>query len=204
MCMPIPYAISPLTPILSRWKDEAYTTPRINIHKNLRSLNSVLKQCCFTMKPPPFGADYMSLIDMAACSRGRRSGPTSTPWAHTLPSPPLPIPIHIAYCLLVPRLTGRTYKMSVVCQSASQSACNHFFSESAPTIFLISCMKLGVHKRKKVMEPDFSGKPPFAQIWAKRAQNGPKLDSLDLFSRLPPRIFLVSCMKLGGYKGYKG
>ena len=47
---------------------------------------------------------------------------------------------------------------------------NAFFSELVHLIFLIFCMKLEIHKCKKVTEPDFSGKFSFAQIWAKRAQ----------------------------------
>ena len=52
---------------------------------------------------------------------------------------------------------------------------NTFFSELAHHFFLIFCMKLGDHKRRKVMEPDFS---------QKRAQNGLKIDFCDNFSKL--------------------
>ena len=39
-----------------------------------------------------------------------------------------------------------------------------------------------VKNAKKVTEPDFSGKVSFAQIWAKRVQNGPKMDFFYIFS----------------------
>ena len=35
-------------------------------------------------------------------------------------------------------------------------------------------MKLGVHKCKKVTQPNFSQKKGFPRFWAKRGQNGPK------------------------------
>ena len=56
------------------------------------------------------------------------------------------------------------------CPSVRPSVSNAFFSELVHLIFLIFCMKLEIHKCKKVTEPDFSGKFSFAQIWAKRAQ----------------------------------
>ena len=76
-----------------------------------------------------------------------------------------------------PALAAGSYEITPVrqsvCQSVCQSVSNHSFSELAPTIFLISCMKLGVHKRKKVTEPDFSGKIPFPRFWGKRGQKCP-------------------------------
>ena len=56
------------------------------------------------------------------------------------------------------------------CLSVRPYVSNAFFSELVHLIFLIFCMKLVIHKCKKVTEPDFSGKFSFAQIWAKRAQ----------------------------------
>jgi len=45
-------------------------------------------------------------------------------------------------------------------------------------------MKLRDHKRRKVTEPDFSGKFSFSQKWAKRAQKGPKIGFLDFYAKL--------------------
>ena len=47
-------------------------------------------------------------------------------------------------------------------------------------IFLISHMKLGHYKGKKVAEPDFSKKNPFWLFWHFYSQNGTKSDSLPL------------------------
>ena len=65
---------------------------------------------------------------------------------------------------------GESYKFMSVRPSVRPSVSNAFFSELVHLIFLIFCMKLEIHKCKKVTEPDFSGKFSFAQIWAKRAQ----------------------------------
>ena len=76
------------------------------------------------------------------------------------------------------------------------------FWKTALTIFLIFGMKLGDNKPRKVTEPDFSKKISLAQIWAKRAQNGPKSRFFIFFCKTALTIFLILCMKLGDYKGY--
>ena len=45
-------------------------------------------------------------------------------------------------------------------------------------------MMLRDHKRRKVTEPDFSGKFSFSQKWEKGAQNGPKIGFLDFDAKL--------------------
>ena len=51
------------------------------------------------------------------------------------------------------------------------------------------CMKLGVHKRKKVTEPDFSGKLSFSKKNGKRAQKGLKIGFLDFCAKLSHYFF---------------
>ena len=58
-------------------------------------------------------------------------------------------------------------------------------------------MKLGDHKGRKVTEPDFlEKKKRFSQNLGKTVQNGPKIDSLIIFSKLALRILLIFCVKL--------
>ena len=45
-------------------------------------------------------------------------------------------------------------------------------------------MKLEDHKRRKVTEPDFSGKFSFGQKWGKRPQKGPKRPKNRIFGLL--------------------
>ena len=45
-------------------------------------------------------------------------------------------------------------------------------------------MNLRDHKRRKVTQPDFSGKFSFSQKWAKRAQKGPKWPKNRVFGNL--------------------
>ena len=66
-------------------------------------------------------------------------------------------------------------------------------------------MKLGDHKRRKVMEPDFSGKFLFGQ---KMGKNGPKKSKYDfwicdfqVFLELTHYFFLIVCMKLEDHVG---
>ena len=56
-----------------------------------------------------------------------------------------------------------------------------FFSELAHLFFLIFLIKLMVQNTRKETEPDFSAILLLAQIWAKIAQNGPKIDSQHFF-----------------------
>ena len=50
--------------------------------------------------------------------------------------------------------------------------------------FLFFCMKLKNHKRRKVTEPDLSGKFSFSKKWAKGAQKGPKWSKNRFFGLL--------------------
>ena len=56
-----------------------------------------------------------------------------------------------------------------------------YFSKLAYQIYLIFCMKLGVHKCSKVTEPDFSGK---ILISSKMEKSGPKIGFLDFCAKL--------------------
>ena len=72
---------------------------------------------------------------------------------------------------------------------------NAVFSETAQTIFLIFCMKLGDYKGKKVTEPDFWKTSWFRDIRekvSKLAQN----QTLIFFSKTALTIFLVFGLKL--------
>ena len=53
--------------------------------------------------------------------------------------------------------------------------CTFKFSGLAHKLFIFFCMMLGVHKAYKLTKPDFWKKISFSQIWAKRAQNVPKM-----------------------------
>ena len=59
-------------------------------------------------------------------------------------------------------------------------------------------MKYGDHKWWKLTEPDFARKIRFPRFWAKRSQNGPKIDVFGFFSKSAPRIFLILCIWLEG------
>ena len=79
-----------------------------------------------------------------------------------------------------------------VSRSVSRS---QLFSELGHRFFLIFGMKLGIHKGWKVTEPDFSGKIPFAQIWAKRAQNGLKMGFSEFWQKSNPLMCTFFCLK---------
>ena len=69
---------------------------------------------------------------------------------------------------LVPHEVVGSYEISLVSQSVSKSVSNTHFSELAHEIFLIFCMKLGVHKCRKVTEPDFSRKKTISLFLGKK------------------------------------
>ena len=52
-------------------------------------------------------------------------------------------------------------------------------------------MKYGDHKWWKLTEPDFARKIRISGFWAKRSQNGPKINVFGFFSKSAPRIFLI-------------
>ena len=64
-------------------------------------------------------------------------------------------------------------------------------------IFLISCMKLGDHKGRKVTEPDFSKKFSLCPKRAICAQNGLFSNLFEIFSETALTIFQLFCTKLG-------
>ena len=79
-------------------------------------------------------------------------------------------------------------------------------------IFLISFVKLGDYKDRKVTEPDVSKKLLIWRYSRKRLQINPKSDTLifgwwlvgnAVISETALRIFLIFCMRLGDYKGRK-
>ena len=90
---------------------------------------------------------------------------------------------------------GPIKSVSSVRPSVCLSVCNTLFSELAHRFFLIFCMKLGVHKGSKVTEPNFWKKISFAQIWAKRAQNGPKMEFLVFSQKSIPLMCTFYCEK---------
>ena len=57
-------------------------------------------------------------------------------------------------------------------------------------VFQIFCMKLGVHKCRKVTEPDFSGKLSFSKKLGKRVQKGLKIGFLDFCAKLDHQFLL--------------
>jgi len=70
-----------------------------------------------------------------------------------------------------------SYAFMYVRTSVRPYVCNaRAFLRIGSLVFLILCVKLGIHKHSNVTEPDFSGKIPFARIWQKRPnwpKNGP-------------------------------
>ena len=79
-----------------------------------------------------------------------------------------------------------------------QSVCDTQFSELVHYFFLIFCMKLSDHKRRKVTEPDFSGKFSFSQNWAKSAPKGPKWPKnrvLGLLQKIESLVFARNDLK---------
>ena len=115
---------------------------------------------------------------------------TKTIWAGKL------FLLAICYCIRKsPMDSGTCVRASV------SSGVAHFFLFFY--FFLIFCMKLGVHKGSKVMEPNFSGELKFGQffwgkmalvdpsgffgktpVWPKMAQNVTKMNFLDHNSKL--------------------
>ena len=71
---------------------------------------------------------------------------------------------------------GGELRAGIVGLSVSLLVCLHFFWKTAPTIFLIFCMKLLHDKGKKVTEPDFSQK---IRIIQKSRKCGKKWGFLD-------------------------
>ena len=76
------------------------------------------------------------------------------------------------YTLHLGCIIGRpagSYEFRFVSQSVSPSVSSEFFSVLVHYFFLIFYMKLGVNKRKKMTESDFSGKiNPVLPFWGKR------------------------------------
>ena len=70
------------------------------------------------------------------------------------------------------------------------------FSETAVTIFLTFCMKLGDYKGRKVTEQDFWKKLLIWRYSWKRFQISQKSDTLIFFSKMALTIFLVFSLKL--------
>ena len=70
------------------------------------------------------------------------------------------------------------------------------FSETAVTIFLTFCMKLGHYKSRKVTEQDFWKKLLIWRYSWKRFQISQKSDTLIFFSKMALTIFLVFSLKL--------
>ena len=66
---------------------------------------------------------------------------------------------------------------------------NAFFSETAPRIFLIFCMKLGDYEGKKVTEPHFWKKFLIWRYSRKRRQISAKSDILIFFSKTAVKNF---------------
>ena len=65
-------------------------------------------------------------------------------------------------------------------------------------LFLIFSVNLGDHKRRKVTEPDFSGKLSFGQKWGKRLQKGPKRPKNRVFGllrKIEPLVFAINDLK---------
>ena len=63
-------------------------------------------------------------------------------------------------------------------------------------------MKLGVHKRKKVTEPDFSGKLSFSKKLGKRAQKCPKMPKnrgFGLLRKIESLVFARNDLKSYGW-----
>ena len=73
---------------------------------------------------------------------------------------------------------------------------NAVFSETAPKIFLIFCMKLEDYKGRKVTEPNFWKKCLISRYSLKGLQISPKSDTLIFFSKTALTIFLVFGLKL--------
>ena len=98
----------------------------------------------------------------------------------------------------------RSYKIGVV--GDNWLVGNAIFSETAPRIFLIFCMKFGDYEGRKVTEPDFWKK---ILIW-RCLRKGLQISVVWLvgwlvgntvFSETAIRMFLIFCMKFGYYKG---
>ena len=88
---------------------------------------------------------------------------------------------------------------------------NAVFSETALRIFLIFCIKLGDCKSRKVTKPDFWKKFLIWRYSWKHLQISPISDTFifgwlvgnAVFSETALTIFMIFCIKLGGYKGRK-
>ena len=70
------------------------------------------------------------------------------------------------------------------------------FSETALSIFLVFCKKLGDYKDRKVTEPDFWKKLLISRYSQKCLQISPKSDTLIFFSKTASTIFFVFGLKL--------
>ena len=84
----------------------------------------------------------------------------------------------------------------VICWLVGWLVGNAVFSETAPRIFLIFCMKLCDYKGRKVTEPDFWKKFLIWRYSRKGLQISPKSDTFIFFSKTALTIFLVFGLKL--------
>ena len=89
--------------------------------------------------------------------------------------------------------SARSYKISVV---GSNWLVFSVFSETALSIFLIFCMKLGDYKGRKVTGPDFFKEIFIWRYSRKVLQISPKSDTLIFFSKTGLTIFLIFGLKL--------
>ena len=92
----------------------------------------------------------------------------------------------------------RSYKIAVVCNNWLVGCLfgNTVFSETAPRIFLIFCMKLGDYKGRKATEPGFWKKFLIWIYLQKGLQISSKSDTSIFFSKMALTMFLVFGMKL--------
>ena len=100
----------------------------------------------------------------------------------------------IPFILIGPTFTAwRSYEFSVVSLSVRPSVSPWLKSSQDWFIsfFLFFCMKLRDHKRRKVTEPDFSGKFSFSQKWAK----WPKNSVFGLLRKIESSIFARNYLK---------
>ena len=79
--------------------------------------------------------------------------------------------------------------LASVCLSVCLSVSDAKLEKLALRIFLISCMKLGDHKGRKVTEPDFSKKFSLCPKRAICAQNGLFSNLFEIFSETALTIF---------------
>ena len=103
-------------------------------------------------------------------------------------------------------MPARSYKIGVVCNYlVGWLVGNKVFSETAVRIFLTFCLKLRDYKGRNITDPDFWKKLLIWRYSWKGLQISVgclvgRLVGNAVFSETALRIFLIFCMKLGGYK----